>query len=96
MNEGSILEIGVGTGHMIAAAKARGRIVSGTELSPHHRDYVKKHWGIEVTQSLPTKEFDNVDKHQRLRTYRRPVPTHAGSATHPKARRAFYHQHRER
>jgi len=60
LREGSILEIGVGTGHMIAAAKARGRTVSGTELSPHHRAYVKSHWGIEVTESLPTTQFDNV------------------------------------
>ncbi len=60
LREGSLLEIGVGTGHMIAAARARGRTVSGTELSPHHRAYVKQHWGIEVTESLPNMQFDNV------------------------------------
>ncbi|HLI78994.1 MAG TPA: methyltransferase domain-containing protein [Candidatus Binataceae bacterium] len=60
LRQGSILEIGVGTGHLIAAAKARGRTVSGTEQSPHHRNYVKQHWGIEVTESLPHARFDNV------------------------------------
>jgi SAM-dependent methyltransferase len=60
LREGSILEIGCGTGHMLAAAKARGRTVSGTEQSEHHREYVKGHWGIEVTESLPAASFDNV------------------------------------
>lgn len=60
LRPGSILEIGCGTGHMLAAAKARGRIVAGTELSPHHREYVKRQWGIEATESLPAGSFDNV------------------------------------
>jgi SAM-dependent methyltransferase len=60
LRAGSILEIGIGTGHLLAAAKARGRSVSGTEQSGHHREYVQQHWGIEVTESLPAKRFDNV------------------------------------
>ena len=60
LREGNILEIGAGSGHLIAAAKARGREVSGTELSPHHRAYVKQHWGIELTESLPSGPFNNV------------------------------------
>jgi SAM-dependent methyltransferase len=58
--EGSILEIGCGTGHLLAAARARGRTVSGTEQSPHHRDYVEQHWGIDVAESIPDGAFDNV------------------------------------
>ena len=60
LRDGSILEIGVGTGHLLAAAQARGRTVSGTEQSAHHREYVKRHWGLKVTDELPPGPFDNV------------------------------------
>ena len=58
--DGNILEIGCGTGHFLAAAKARGRTVCGTEQSPHHRAYVKRRWGIDVSDTLPAGVFDNV------------------------------------
>ena len=60
LREGSILEIGVGSGHLLAAAKARGRKVAGVEQSPRHREYVRQRWGIEVTEQLPAGAFNNI------------------------------------
>lgn len=59
LNEGSILEIGCGTGHFLAAAKARGRDVLGIETSARHRRYIKDRWGIETLAAIPAGSFDN-------------------------------------
>src|ERR1700722_298125 len=45
---GSVLEIGPGTGHMLAAAKQAGCSVEGVESSKVHRDYIRDTWGIEA------------------------------------------------
>lgn len=44
----SVLEVGPGTGHFLAAGKARGFQMHGLELSPRHRQYIKENWGIET------------------------------------------------
>jgi SAM-dependent methyltransferase len=59
LRDGSILEIGCGTGHFLAAAKERGRDVLGIETSGHNRRYIKDRWGIETLASIPAGSFDN-------------------------------------
>lgn len=50
---GTILEIGPGTGHLMAAAKDTGRSVAGIETSEVNRRHIKQAWGIDaVYQSL--------------------------------------------
>jgi SAM-dependent methyltransferase len=63
---GNLLEIGSGTGHLLAAAQRRGFTVSGIELSPYHRNFVRQTWGIDLLEKpleeldLPADKFDNV------------------------------------
>ncbi|MGO9059412.1 MAG: class I SAM-dependent methyltransferase [Candidatus Binataceae bacterium] len=63
---GSLLEIGSGTGHLLAAARLRGFAVIGIETSPFHREYIRKTWGIETigarleTAPLAANSIDNV------------------------------------
>lgn len=42
----SVLEIGPGTGHLLAAARAAGCSVEAVESSAVHRDYIRDTWGI--------------------------------------------------
>jgi SAM-dependent methyltransferase len=62
----SLLEIGPGSGHFLAAAKDNGFRVSGVELSPAHREYILNRWGIEVfgdpieQDKIPAESFDNI------------------------------------
>jgi SAM-dependent methyltransferase len=42
----SVLEIGPGTGHLLAAARDSGRSVEAVESSAVHRDYIRDTWGI--------------------------------------------------
>lgn len=66
LKPGSLLEIGPGTGAFLAAARERGFAVSGVELSPFHRDYIRRHWNLEtlaepLEESLPGEDlYDNV------------------------------------
>ena len=60
-----ILEIGPGTGHLLAAARSHGRDVSAVEHSEAHRNFISTHWGIEsVYASLeelpPEARFDSI------------------------------------
>jgi SAM-dependent methyltransferase len=41
-----VLEIGPGSGHLLAAAKEAGRAVAAVESSAVHRDYIRSTWGI--------------------------------------------------
>jgi 2-polyprenyl-3-methyl-5-hydroxy-6-metoxy-1,4-benzoquinol methylase len=43
---GSVLEIGPGSGHLLAAARAAGCSVEAVESSAVHRDYIRDTWGI--------------------------------------------------
>jgi len=43
---GAILEIGPGSGHLLAAARESGRQVVGVETSEMHRDFIARTWGI--------------------------------------------------
>lgn len=43
-----VLEIGPGSGHLLAAAAARHRTVSAVETSARHRAFVRRTWGIEA------------------------------------------------
>jgi SAM-dependent methyltransferase len=62
----SLLEIGPGSGHFLAAAKDNGFRVSGVELSRAHREYILSRWGIEVLgdpieqNKIPAESFDNI------------------------------------
>jgi SAM-dependent methyltransferase len=62
----SLLEIGPGSGHFLAAAKDNGFRVSGVELSRAHREYILSRWGIEVfgdpieQDKIPAESFDNI------------------------------------
>jgi SAM-dependent methyltransferase len=47
LSEGSVLEIGPGTGQVLAAARASGRAVAGVEASEAHRRFIRATWGIE-------------------------------------------------
>jgi SAM-dependent methyltransferase len=44
---GSVLEIGPGSGHLLAAAKQAGCSVEAVESSAVHRDYIRDAWGID-------------------------------------------------
>jgi 2-polyprenyl-6-hydroxyphenyl methylase/3-demethylubiquinone-9 3-methyltransferase len=44
---GSVLEIGPGSGHLLAAASQAGCSVSAVESSKVHRDYIRDAWGID-------------------------------------------------
>lgn len=58
---GRVLEIGPGSGHLLAAAAARQRRVSAVETSARHRDFVRRTWGIEaVFASLEDLPADHV------------------------------------
>jgi 2-polyprenyl-3-methyl-5-hydroxy-6-metoxy-1,4-benzoquinol methylase len=41
-----LLEIGPGTGHLLAAAAAHGRAVSCVEHSAAHRDFIRRTWNV--------------------------------------------------
>ena len=43
---GSVLEIGPGSGHLLAAAREAGCSVEAVESSAVHRDYIRDTWGI--------------------------------------------------
>jgi 2-polyprenyl-3-methyl-5-hydroxy-6-metoxy-1,4-benzoquinol methylase len=43
----SVLEIGPGTGHLLAAARNAGRSVTAVESSEVHRAFIRDAWGIE-------------------------------------------------
>jgi SAM-dependent methyltransferase len=43
----SVLEIGPGSGHLLAAAQQAGCSVAAVESSKVHRDYIRDTWGIE-------------------------------------------------
>jgi SAM-dependent methyltransferase len=43
---GSVLEIGPGSGHLLAAARDAGCTVEAVESSAVHRDYIRDTWGI--------------------------------------------------
>lgn len=64
--DGNLLEIGCGSGHFLAAAKARGREVTGVEISARHREYIRQRWGIEAiaktvaTEAIQNFSFDNI------------------------------------
>jgi SAM-dependent methyltransferase len=56
-----ILEIGPGTGHFLAAGNAKGFNVSGVELSPAHRAYIREHWKIETRAELSAVAAESID-----------------------------------
>jgi SAM-dependent methyltransferase len=49
---GRLLEIGPGSGHLLAAAKTRGWEVRAVETSHHHRDWIRETWGLTVHAEL--------------------------------------------
>jgi SAM-dependent methyltransferase len=62
---GSVLEIGPGTGHLLAAARDSGCPVEAVESSAVHRDYIRDTWGIGAVHStmdeIPAgRTFDSV------------------------------------
>jgi SAM-dependent methyltransferase len=66
LREGNLLEVGCGSGHFLAAAKARGRDVAGVEISTFHRAYIRRRWGIDaISETLEAEDikrfsFDNI------------------------------------
>jgi len=66
LKPGSLLEIGPGTGHFLAAARAAGFSVHCIEPSPYHREYIRAKWGIATwpdpleDNALPAAAFDSV------------------------------------
>jgi SAM-dependent methyltransferase len=62
----SLLEIGPGTGHLLAAAAAEGFRVTGVELSSANRKFIRDSWGIDTVSTrleanqLPEESQDNV------------------------------------
>ena len=42
----SVLEIGPGSGHLLAGAQQAGRSVAAVETSQVHRDFIREAWGI--------------------------------------------------
>lgn len=61
----SVLEIGPGSGHLLAAAKQAGCSVQAVESSQVHRDYIRDTWGIEslyaTMDEIPAdRSFDTV------------------------------------
>lgn len=57
---GPILEIGPGSGHLLAAAKEDGREVVGVETCSLHRQFIRETWGIESV-------YDSLDRIQGRR-----------------------------
>ena len=62
---GSVLEIGPGTGHLLAAARDAGCSVEAVESSAVHRDYIRDTWGISAVYPAmgdlaPGRTFDSV------------------------------------
>ena len=49
---GRLLEIGPGTGHLLAAARDRGWVVEAVETSPSHRAWIERAWGIAAKPDL--------------------------------------------
>jgi SAM-dependent methyltransferase len=47
----TILEIGPGSGHFLAAAHRSGRTVAGVETSATHRDFIRSEWGVDSLYS---------------------------------------------
>ncbi|HKU37290.1 MAG TPA: methyltransferase domain-containing protein [Polyangiales bacterium] len=65
LGPGSVLEIGPGTGQVLAAARDDGREVAGIESSETHRDFIRRSWAIEELYAsldeVPAgRRFDNV------------------------------------
>jgi 2-polyprenyl-3-methyl-5-hydroxy-6-metoxy-1,4-benzoquinol methylase len=65
LQPGSVLEIGPGSGHVLAAARDDGRDVTAVEASAAHRDFIRTHWGIDqvftTLSELPAeRRYDNV------------------------------------
>jgi len=65
VGNGAVLEIGPGSGHLLAAARAAGREVHGIESSEVHRAYIRRTWGIEelyasVEGLPPDKQFGGI------------------------------------
>lgn len=56
-----VLEVGPGTGHFLAAGRARGCEVKGVETSPRHRDYIRERWGIETVGAFSDISDRSVD-----------------------------------
>ncbi|WP_165485990.1 class I SAM-dependent methyltransferase [Frankia sp. Cppng1_Ct_nod] len=61
----TVLEIGPGAGHVLAAAKNAGRQIWGVETNPAHRAYITQAWGITtVVPALsnlpPDLKFDTI------------------------------------
>jgi 2-polyprenyl-3-methyl-5-hydroxy-6-metoxy-1,4-benzoquinol methylase len=61
----SVLEIGPGAGHLLAAAQKDGRQVAAVESSAVHRDFIRETWGIDAVypalDDLPAgREFDAI------------------------------------
>ena len=66
LRPGRLLEVGSGTGHLLAAARKHGFQVSAIERNAYHRHYLKTNWGIEAvaeqleTNTLQPASLDNV------------------------------------
>jgi len=66
LRPGNLLEVGSGTGHILAAAQLRGFTVTGVGASEFHRTYIRRTWAIETiaepleTGSLKSASFDSV------------------------------------
>jgi 2-polyprenyl-3-methyl-5-hydroxy-6-metoxy-1,4-benzoquinol methylase len=63
--KGSVLEIGPGSGHLLAAAKQAGCSVEAVESSAVHRNYIRDTWGINsvyaTMDEIPTDHtFDTI------------------------------------
>jgi SAM-dependent methyltransferase len=61
----SLLEIGPGTGHLLAAARKAGRSVTAVEASEIHRKFIRDTWGIDslypdIAELPPGLSFDAV------------------------------------
>jgi SAM-dependent methyltransferase len=53
LSPGPVLEVGPGSGHVLAAARDDGREVYGLESSAVHRDFIRKTWGIDTLVDSP-------------------------------------------
>jgi SAM-dependent methyltransferase len=61
----SVLEIGPGTGHLLAAARDTGFSVAAVETNELHRKFIKDTWGLEdiyadLAEVPSGRQFDNV------------------------------------
>jgi SAM-dependent methyltransferase len=61
----SVLEVGPGSGHLLAAASQAGCSVAAVESSKVHRDYIRDTWGIapvyaDMNEIPPGRTFDTV------------------------------------